>query len=363
MALIECSECSGKVSTTGSACPHCGAPVVKAATPKPEPTVQPPPAQTTTAALQVSVPVSGLAVASLVCGISAIWFEPFSLPAIICGLWALLTIRRSRGSRRGTALAFAGTILGCVMFTMLTLSIAGVRRAAEWAATEHTVLNIGIAIQQSLAFRTGNTQEAISLPPDQRLSWMTSLLPHLDRNDLYHKLQFGEEWNSPKNADVTSVIVPEFQSHLIADRTNNTHFVGMAGVGANAAELPYDDPRAGVFGYNRKPSLDNISDGSSMTIMLMTVQNKLGPWAQGGSSTVRGLSAQPYIGGPDGFGCGASSPRQKDKGARGAIACFADGSVRFISETVDPRVLEALATTNGTRSGEQPVTLDELGQP
>jgi len=27
MALIKCSECSGKVSTTASACPHCGAPV------------------------------------------------------------------------------------------------------------------------------------------------------------------------------------------------------------------------------------------------------------------------------------------------------------------------------------------------
>ncbi len=27
MALINCSECSGKVSTTAAACPHCGAPV------------------------------------------------------------------------------------------------------------------------------------------------------------------------------------------------------------------------------------------------------------------------------------------------------------------------------------------------
>jgi len=33
MALIKCPECSGTVSTTASACPHCGAPVAGASSP------------------------------------------------------------------------------------------------------------------------------------------------------------------------------------------------------------------------------------------------------------------------------------------------------------------------------------------
>ena len=32
MALIQCGECKGQVSDQASACPHCGAPLVSAAT-------------------------------------------------------------------------------------------------------------------------------------------------------------------------------------------------------------------------------------------------------------------------------------------------------------------------------------------
>ena len=61
------------------------------------------------------------------------------------------------------------------------------------------------------------------------------------------------------------------------------------------------------------------------------------PWAQGGR-TLKGFSQKPYINGPDGIG--GPSPG-------GCNVGLADGSVRFLSEDIDPFVAKALATKAG----------------
>jgi len=71
---------------------------------------------------------------------------------------------------------------------------------------------------------------------------------------------------------------------------------------------------------------------------LLGVSGNLGAWAAGGQATVRPLTKAPYVNGPDGFGSG-----QPD----GMLAGMADGSVRFISKDVAPRVVEQLATIHG----------------
>jgi hypothetical protein len=85
-------------------------------------------------------------------------------------------------------------------------------------------------------------------------------------------------------------------------------------------------------------SLAEMGDGAGNTIAWMGVSGKLGAWGSGGEATVRPLTEQPYINGPDGFGSG-----QPD----GMLVGMADGSVRFLSKEIDPSVLEALATING----------------
>jgi len=117
-----------------------------------------------------------------------------------------------------------------------------------------------------------------------------------------------------------------------------THYVGVAGVGADAPRLPKDNPRAGVFGFNRTTSPDDIPDGASNTLAVLGVVEHQGAWASGGRPTVRPLTQAPYVNGPDGFGSG-----QPD----GMTAGMADGSVRFLSKEIDPRVMEQLATTHG----------------
>src|SRR5262249_21127427 len=126
------------------------------------------------------------------------------------------------------------------------------------------------------------------------------------------------------------------------------HFVGVAGVGSDAARLPASDPRAGIFSYDRATRWDDIRDGASNTWLVLGVRDHLGSWAAGGPSTVRGLTREPYVNGPDGFGTG-----QEDS----MLVLMADGRVRTVSRQADPRILRSLAAMadeqRSTSEGEQ----------
>lgn len=184
---------------------------------------------------------------------------------------------------------------------------------------------------------------ATLLPPETRLSWIAAMLPYFEHRDWHRELQFGYSWNSAQNRPVTqrrldTVVNPALGPGSTEAGFPVTHYVGVAGVGADAAELKPGDPRAGLFGYARNAGPADIADGASNTLATLGVSGRLGPWASGGEATVRGLTRRPYVNGPDGFGSG-----QPD----GMLAGMADGSVRFISKDVDPTVLEQLATMRG----------------
>ncbi len=191
------------------------------------------------------------------------------------------------------------------------------------------------------------------LPPETRLSWIAELLPYIGHADWHRSLRFGYAWNSPQNRSITRRPLDRFVNPALGPgRTEAgypvTHYVGVAGVGPDAATLPADHPRAGVFGFGRRTRLEDIGDGTSNTIAILGVTKDVGAWAAGGHATVRPLTQRPYVNGPDGFGSG-----QVD----GMLAGMADGSVRFISKDIDPEVVELLATIN---SGSQ-MTVAALG--
>ncbi len=168
------------------------------------------------------------------------------------------------------------------------------------------------------------------------------MLPFLGHNDW--NLDFASNWNSPENQRVhaagrcrRSSIRPSVRPPRSATYPV-THYVGAAGVGEDAAGLPADDPRAGVFGYERQTRQQDLVRGGANTIAVMGVQDRCGPWAQGGRSTVRPLTQRPYINGPDGFGSGQ---------ADGMVVGMADGSARFLSDKIDPEILEKLVAVHG----------------
>jgi prepilin-type processing-associated H-X9-DG protein len=193
-----------------------------------------------------------------------------------------------------------------------------------------------------------------SLPPEKRLSWYAAILPDLDDPELREMLHGDRSWDDPSNENVGNVTIGVLRC---PDRARPpvevpmpTPFVGIAGLGTDAPFLPKGHPRAGVFGYDRQTALADIKDGAAYTMVVTESWRVRDSWLAGGPATVRGLDTAdlPYIGTGRQFG-GLHR-------TSGANVAFADGAVRFISDSIDPRVFEAISTI----AGGEAVSPDDL---
>lgn len=186
-----------------------------------------------------------------------------------------------------------------------------------------------------------------ALAPEQRLSWYYAISPYLDEQQLHDKINPNGSWSSPTNAPIATRGIGGASCPNLARPPAVAYFptayIGIAGFGADAPTLPAGHPRAGVFGYDRQTRLKDITDGASCTMLLAESERVVGSWLSGGPATVRGLdpSDPPYIGPGRQFGL------HETRWGRGANVAFADGSIRCLSESIDPKVFEALSTIAG----------------
>jgi prepilin-type processing-associated H-X9-DG protein len=200
-------------------------------------------------------------------------------------------------------------------------------------------------------FNNGNLPAASRLCPGHSLehgfSWLVEILPYIEGAHLYMKLDLNQPWDSARNEDIRSIrFTPNsaepgnwaFNFWGGPGSTDSSPIVGIAGLGADAVSLPKEDRRVGIFGYGRQTKLADITDGLSSTMMVVTSQRLSGHWMAGGNANVRGLDTEhkPYLGSTGQFGRGG-----------GAAVLFADGSVRWVFNTVNDNLFEALATMHG----------------
>ncbi len=239
----------------------------------------------------------------------------------------------------------SGVAVAAVGAALLLPAIQQAREAARRTQSKNNLKQIAIALHNyhdvHRHFPTG-THPNEDLKPEKRLSWMYDILPFIEQNSLFDRIQDEQAWDSDTNATFTesSIMVYENPGGPQSDDGifGITNYVGICGVGKDAATLPMTDNRVGVFGYDRKLSFHNVTDGTSNTVAVSEASDKIGPWAAGGDSTLRSLTKKPYINGPDGIG-------GPFKG--GCNMMLLDGSVRFVSENIDPEVMEALSTIHG----------------
>jgi len=194
--------------------------------------------------------------------------------------------------------------------------------------------------------------------PNQRISWMAELLPYFGQNALYAQISRTHSWNDPENLGTASTLVPQFLSPgtpqeswwvkypKVSDPVAATHYVGIAGVGLDAASYAANDPavadKIGIFGYDRQTPVRDIIYGASNTILLAQASPLVKrPWMAGGGSTAVGVpeknSIKPFV-------------SVQANGKKGTMVVMADGAVRFISETCSDEVFKALSTIKGNES-------------
>jgi predicted Zn finger-like uncharacterized protein len=231
-------------------------------------------------------------------------------------------------------------------------------QAAKAYATKHQQFPLGAVARPPSARRANRPW-----PPDQRVSGLAELLPYLGYEDLHKKIRPQESWRDSANLPVASTLIPQF---LSPDLPRNywfvrypginldlaaTSYVGIAGVGRDAAEYKPGDAAAaknmGIFGYNRATPLAEIDDPANTILLIQTPPTPKSPWMAGGGSTVRGVpetkSVEPFL-------------TQRADGKRGAYMVMADGSVRWVTEQISDEVFKQLAVVKGQKSAD----LDEV---
>ncbi|HEY7329934.1 MAG TPA: DUF1559 domain-containing protein [Gemmataceae bacterium] len=224
------------------------------------------------------------------------------------------------------------------------------------------------------AIRSPDAQRVLDWRPDQRISWMREVLPYLANGEFKDiNPDPAKGWyDDPKNIRAGLTVIPQFVTPIKSETDMSfyvvypnlpvksaaqwaaTHFVGMAGVGLDAAEYRPDDASKaklrGVFGYDHETKKEEIKDGLAETIVLIQVPPEpKAPWIAGGGSTVRGVSED--------LDCVKPFVCTEYQGKRGSFAIMADGKVRFIPETINPKTFQALCTIAG---GDKVRDLDKV---
>jgi prepilin-type N-terminal cleavage/methylation domain-containing protein/prepilin-type processing-associated H-X9-DG protein len=261
----------------------------------------------------------------------------------------------SRSARNGFTLTELLVVIAIIAI-LIALLLPAVRRVREPAARTQCQNNLHQLMMAFHSFQstpTSETSAAQVLPPgcigpgatpEDRLSWMVALLPYLEQDTVYRQvdLKKGYAGNLPAvQTMMKPFLCPATKDATTADAV--THYVAMSGIGLDAATQRAGTPGNGFMGYDRLTSFSMIKDGTANTIALMETRSGLGPWARGGSSTLRGFDPAdvPFFGDERPFG-----------GHQGGMhAGMADGSVRFIRSSIDPSKLAAAITIDG---GEAP---------
>jgi hypothetical protein len=258
-----------------------------------------------------------------------------------------------------------------ILFGLGSALVCNVNDAANRASDGCNLKQIALATINTADSNNGVMPQATipnsSLAPNQRLSWLVAILPNMDNRPLYLQINLAESWQSETNLPVaqrhfSNFLCPSAQPQGLAPGCSSlpshlktsfvTSYVGVAGVGPNAAFLPEGHPRCGGFGHDRRTLYpDSFTDGVSQTILIIETAHENGPWAAGHWPTLREIDLEEAspVGLDAPFGHRRTSTLfwRRSSHCEGTHAALGDGSVRWIANTVDAKTLAAAATIAG----------------
>lgn len=163
-------------------------------------------------------------------------------------------------------------------------------------------------------------------------SWTSQLLPYLDHTALYNEIDFKQSWDAETNRKVFETKIPTLENPGMKFLFDNGKANEQNSKGYQPAHYAANSL---VLNANSNMNFKEISDGTSNTILAGEIQSKIKPWGDPRNFRAPALGINQSR---HGFGSPFTG---------GAHFLIGDGSVRFISENIDPEVLKALSTPAG----------------
>jgi Protein of unknown function (DUF1559) len=296
----------------------------------PAPDVSRPPATT-----------SGLALASFVLGIVSVFpgcllglilSAPAGGAAIVLGVIGLMTVRRSRGRKKGAGRAVMGVVtgvLGILVGILAVFATQEVNYKTSVVISTNNLKMIGLGMMSySDSKRGGEFPPAAHCDAAGKplLSWRVLILPHMmefGAAGLFQKFKLDESWDGPNNSKLLSQM-PSFYA-LPGDlkaKSGDTHYRVFVGNGA-----AFDKPSADGKGVWRR----EFTDGKSSTILVVEARDGV-PWTKPDELDFDPKAPLPPLGG-----------RFRD----GFQALMADGAYHWVGRNVSEPTLRAAITRAG----------------
>jgi prepilin-type N-terminal cleavage/methylation domain-containing protein len=275
---------------------------------------------------------------------------------------------RSSHLRRGAftlvELLVVIAIIG-VMVGLLLPAVQAAREAARRTSCLNNLVQLNLAIH-NFEFGFEHLPAGVINPDGpirneeigQHVSWTVQILPYLEQQTLYSAIDIEAGVYAPANREarkihVATLLCPSF-AYPYASADVNSRPSGYAGC-HHDSEAPIDSDNNGLLFLNSRVGYNEILDGSSNTILLgelVPTASELG-WASGTRATLRNTSGinrnKPWQRNPntpdpavDNMAGSLQVGGFSSMHPGGANFAIADGSSRFLSESIDPDLLRQL---------------------
>jgi type II secretory pathway pseudopilin PulG len=161
------------------------------------------------------------------------------------------------------------------------------------------------------------------------LSWRVAILPYLEQQELYSQFHLDEPWDSPNNKPLVAKMPEVFDEPSYNIPPGKTPYLAVVG------------EQCGFDGTDKGLKFEQFTDGTSKTVMLVSANpDRAVEWTKpddllfDAKNPMAGLGAGPHPG--------------------IWLAAVADGSIRIITDDIDPQVVTAFCTRNGGEAVQLP---------
>jgi len=237
-----------------------------------------------------------------------------------------------------------------VLIALLLPAVQMVREAARRASCLNNLKQIGLGLQAYhgtwRAFPPGcvNWRPPGSLKNERQLAWSLFLLPFVEQRPLYDQVDVNSAFDSLVNQPAAANVLPLYicpSSQRIGERVLGRGACDYGGIYGERITSPNSPPK-GCMLFDRAVSIPMIRDGTSQTLIISEDSH----WVDGQWINGRNVFDQA-------FAINRAPAYENDIRSEhpgGANGLLTDGSARFLTETMELRILAGLCTRAGNEA-------------